>query len=81
LDFCFEKKPSGNPGEFFKKRSSLFSVQKAGPGCLLARVARWSVFKPKIPIWVNFGEPWNGKGWHIQWLFGTYQGYLVHSVI
>jgi hypothetical protein len=21
------------------------------------RVARWFVFKPKIPIWVNFGGP------------------------
>jgi hypothetical protein len=25
-----------------------------------ARVARWFIFKPKIPIWVNFGGPWNG---------------------
>jgi hypothetical protein len=25
------------------------------------RVARWFVFKPKIPIWVNFGGPWRGK--------------------
>jgi hypothetical protein len=24
---------------------------------LLRRVARWFVFKPKIPIWVNFGRP------------------------
>jgi hypothetical protein len=24
-------------------------------------VARWYVFKPKIPIWVNFGGPWNEK--------------------
>jgi hypothetical protein len=22
----------------------------------LARVARWFIFKPKIPIWVKFGE-------------------------
>jgi hypothetical protein len=21
------------------------------------RVARWFIFKPKIPIWVNFGGP------------------------
>jgi hypothetical protein len=27
----------------------------------LDRVARWFVFEPKIPIWVNFGGPWNGK--------------------
>jgi hypothetical protein len=26
-----------------------------------ARVARWFIFEPKIPIWVNFGGPWIGK--------------------
>jgi type II secretory pathway component GspD/PulD (secretin) len=25
------------------------------------RVARWFVFKPKIPLWVNFGGFCNGK--------------------
>jgi hypothetical protein len=25
------------------------------------RAARWFVFKPKIPIWVNFGGRLNGK--------------------
>jgi hypothetical protein len=25
------------------------------------RVARWIVLKPKIPILVKFGGPWNGK--------------------
>jgi hypothetical protein len=29
---------------------------------LLCRVARWFVFKPKIPIWVNFfGGPYIGN--------------------
>jgi hypothetical protein len=28
---------------------------------ILARVARWFVFKPKIPILVKFGGPWNEK--------------------
>jgi hypothetical protein len=23
-----------------------------------SRVARWFVFKPKIPLWVNFGGPY-----------------------
>jgi hypothetical protein len=27
------------------------------PDMLSSRVARWFVFKPKIPIWVNFGGP------------------------
>jgi hypothetical protein len=25
------------------------------------RVARWFLFSPKLPIWVYFGGPWNGK--------------------
>jgi hypothetical protein len=25
------------------------------------RVARWFIFKPKIPIWVKSGGPWSGK--------------------
>jgi hypothetical protein len=32
---------------------------------LMTRVARWFIFKPNIPIWVNFGGPWNGKCWYI----------------
>jgi hypothetical protein len=53
------------------------------------RVARCYIFKS---IWVNFGGPWNekgwyilvnfigpgnGKGWYILWPFGTYYGPLV----
>jgi hypothetical protein len=33
------------------------------------RVARWQIFKTKIPILVNFGGPWNGNGWNILWPF------------
>jgi hypothetical protein len=36
------------------------------------RVARWFNFKPKVPIWVNFGGPWNGKCRHILLLFGIF---------
>jgi hypothetical protein len=39
------------------------------------RVARWYIFKPKIPIWVNFGGPRNGKGGNILKPFGLYQGH------
>jgi hypothetical protein len=28
---------------------------------IYSRVARWFIFKPKIPIWVKFGGPWNKK--------------------
>jgi hypothetical protein len=30
---------------------------------ILSRVARWFVFKPKIPIWINFGGPY--REWKI----------------
>jgi hypothetical protein len=29
------------------------------------RVARWSIFKPKIPIWVNFRGSCNGRCWYV----------------
>jgi hypothetical protein len=28
------------------------------------RAARWFILRPKIPIWVYFGGPWNGKCWY-----------------
>jgi hypothetical protein len=56
-----------------------------------ARVARWHLFKPKIPIWVNFGGYYNGRCWnvllpfglftaisYILWSFGIIYGYLVY---
>jgi hypothetical protein len=43
----------------------------------LATLARWYIFKPKIPIWVNFGKPKNGKGWYILWPFGILFGHLL----
>jgi hypothetical protein len=39
-------------------------------------VARWFIFKPKIPIWVIFGGPWTGKCLYILWLFGIFYGHL-----
>jgi hypothetical protein len=35
------------------------------------------IFKPKIPIWESFGEPWNGKCWYILWPFGVYKNHIV----
>jgi hypothetical protein len=34
-------------------------------------------FKPKIPIWVKFGGPWNGKCGYILSSFGIFFGQLV----
>jgi hypothetical protein len=47
-------------------------------GC---RVARWFLFKPKIPIWVHFGGSCNGRCWYILWPFGLFYGHLVYFVV
>jgi hypothetical protein len=36
------------------------------------------IFKPKIPVWVNFWRPWNGKCWYCSCPFGIHYGHLVH---
>jgi hypothetical protein len=38
-----------NLGEIFYVFANFFTIP--------IRVARWHIFKPKIPIWVNFGGP------------------------
>jgi hypothetical protein len=43
--------------------------------CMWSRVARWFVFKPKIPIWVNFGGSCYEKSWFILWPFGLFYGH------
>jgi hypothetical protein len=42
------------------------------------RVARWFLFKPKIPIWVDFGGPWIEKCWYILQEFGIFYDHSVH---
>jgi hypothetical protein len=42
---------------------------------LSSRVARWYIFKPKIPIWVNFGGSCNWGCWYISWPFGIFCGH------
>jgi hypothetical protein len=52
------------------------------------RVARWFLFKPKIPIGVNFGGPQIGKCWYVYYLaiwnslqtFGIFYDHLVYFV-
>jgi hypothetical protein len=38
----------------------------------VSRLARWYIFKPKIPMWVNFGGPYNKKCWYILWSIGIF---------
>jgi hypothetical protein len=46
-------------------------------GCQMA-----CLFVPKIPTWVDFGVPHNGKFWylfaHILWSFGKFYGLLKY---
>jgi hypothetical protein len=54
---------------------------------VLFRVARWFVFKPKIPIWVNFGRSCYKKSWQIMTIsfilrpLEIFYGHLVHFVV
>jgi hypothetical protein len=43
-----------------------------------SRVARWYIFKTKIPIWVNFGVPWIVKGRYVLRTFEKYYCNFVH---
>jgi hypothetical protein len=40
-------------------------------------VARWFVFEPNIPIWINFGGPCDRRCWYILWPFGLFDGHLA----
>jgi hypothetical protein len=42
---------------------------------LWTKVAGWYIFKPKIPIWVNFGGSCNGRRWYILWPSGLFYGH------
>jgi hypothetical protein len=51
--------------------------------CLIDRyrVARWYIFKPKIPNWANLEGPCNGRCWYILWPFSLLYGYFVYAVV
>jgi hypothetical protein len=44
-------------------------------------VARLYIFKPKIPIWVNFGGSCNRRCWYILWPFGLLYCNLVYFAV
>jgi hypothetical protein len=43
-----------------------------------SRVARWFIFKPKIPNWVNVGGSCHGRFWYILGSFGKFTGHFVY---
>jgi hypothetical protein len=46
-----------------------------------SRVARWNIFKTKIPNWVNFGGSYNGTCWYILRSVDLFCSYLVHWMV
>jgi hypothetical protein len=40
---------------------------------IMTRVARWYIFKPKNPIWANFGGSWNRT-------IGIFYGSIIRPV-
>jgi hypothetical protein len=59
--------------------------------CISSRIARWHIFKSKIPIWVNFERSCNERCWYIWWSlvyvpalwyrlwqFGIFYGHLIY---
>jgi hypothetical protein len=44
------------------------------------RVARWHIFIPKLPIWADFGRPWNEIFRYILWPFDVEFGHLLNFV-
>jgi hypothetical protein len=54
------QKPIFWHGKDWRKENNGFDFQKHS-NAITPRVARWFLCRPKIPIWVNFGEPWKGK--------------------
>jgi hypothetical protein len=45
------------------------------------RVARWHIFKPKIPIWLHFGGYFDGRCWYILRPFGRFCGPCMYFMI
>jgi hypothetical protein len=60
----------------------LFNYNFFSPSLYLVvfRVARWYIFKPKFPIWVNFGRSCKGRCYYILWPFGLFYGHMVYFV-
>jgi hypothetical protein len=66
---------SGSPKSFPRESFGLACMH-----LLQSRVARWHIFKPKIPIWVNFGGSCNGRFSCIMWPLVLFYSYLVYFV-
>jgi hypothetical protein len=73
----FSEKMRPTPKKICPTPKNIAQMAKIRPiwsHCLLTKpfdwVARWFILRPKIPIWVYFEGPWNGKCWYIFRPFG-----------
>jgi hypothetical protein len=75
---------SGNPGGLGRSASIILKKQSSGLQMVyvehIARAARWFVFKPKIPVWVNFGGSCNGNCQYILCPFDLFYVHLEYFV-
>jgi hypothetical protein len=66
-----------NPKQFCPHRGQCYDPARKG---VLIRVARWHIFKAKIPILVIFEGSCNGRCWYIILPVGLFYGYLAYFV-
>jgi hypothetical protein len=62
-------------------RENLATLVCCRPNIFRSLVARWFDFKPKIPIWVNFGGFCNGSYWYVLLPFGLFYAHLVYFMV
>jgi hypothetical protein len=50
----------------------------ANTWCCVIRVARWYIFRPKIPIWLNSERSCIGRFCYILWTLGLFYGHWIY---
>jgi hypothetical protein len=69
---------------YFQKRSTLLQCQRCSSDGIPDGIG---IFKPEIPIWINFGRSCNGRCWYFMAIFsilrsnGIFHGHLVQFVV
>jgi hypothetical protein len=71
-------KPLSSSDDNLLPSIELFQTQPSSRS-VHARVARWYIFKPKIPIWVNFGGSCTRRCWYILRPFDLFHGNLIYN--
>jgi hypothetical protein len=74
------RKNGGGESAFFVAKKPWHYLPCSRQKWAQSRFARWYIFKPKIPIWINFVGPFNGKCWYILLPFALSYSHLVFFV-